>query len=180
MSPSFDLVLRAGRVVGSANSREGPGAVAVCGDRIVSVGPDVTGGARVTQEYPDAVLLPGLIDLHAHPARSGSIFGVDPDLEILPSGVTTVLSQGDAGASNWPHFRETTIEACRTRVRLAINLSARGETNPRGCFANPEDIDVEACVRAIDQDAGRHIWGLAVNVSHHACGPTNPRTVLDQ
>src|SRR5204862_2173133 len=116
----------------------------------------------------------------AHPARSGSIFGVDPDLEILPNGVTTVLSQGDAGASNWPCYRETTIEASQTRVRLAINLSARGEATAQGCFANREDIDVEACVRTIEQDAGRHIWGIAVNVSHHACGPTDPREVLDQ
>lgn len=176
----IDLLIRAGRIVCPASGWDAAGSVAVRGDRIVAAGPDTHGPARESRDFPDAVLLPGLIDLHAHPARSGSIFGVDPDLEILPHGVTTVLSQGDAGASNWSHFRETTIEACRIRVRLAINLSARGEATSQGCFANPEDIDVEACVQTIEQDAGRHIWGIAVNVSHQACGPTDPRTVLDQ
>jgi dihydroorotase len=138
----------------------------------------VTGPARLTLEFPDALLLPGLIDLHAHPAREGSRFGIDPDRDLLPYGVTTVLSQGDAGASNWPRYRETTIQGSGTRVRLALNLSARGEVSSRGCFANLEDIDIEACVRAIIQDAGRLIWGIAVNVSHHACGATDPREVL--
>src|SRR5205814_8237671 len=64
------------------------------------------------------------------------------------------------------------------RGRLAINLSARGEVSSQGCFADLEHIDVEACVRAIEQDADRLIWGIAVNVSHHACGATDPREVL--
>jgi dihydroorotase len=53
-----------------------------------------------------------------------------------------------------------------------------GEATSGGCFANLEDIDVEACARAIEQDGGRHIWGIAVNVSHHACASTDPREVL--
>src|SRR5205085_2887137 len=91
---------------------------------------------------------------------------------------TTVLSQGDAGAANWPGYRETTIRGSRIRVRLAINLSVGGEVSPHGCFANLEDIDVGACVRAIEQDTERLIWGIAVNVSHHACGSTDPREVM--
>jgi dihydroorotase len=174
----FDLLIRAGRVVCPASKWDGAGAVAVRGDRIVAAGPTVTGTAQTALDFPKEVLLPGLIDLHAHPAREGSVFGIDPDMACLPYGVTTVLSQGDAGAANWPRYRETTIEASRTRVRLAINLSACGEATPHGCFANLDDIDIEACARAIADDGGRLIWGIAVNVSHHACGSTDPRAVL--
>ena len=175
---SFDLLIRAGRVVKPRGASDGPGAVAVRGERIVAIGQDVTGPARVTLAFPHAVLLPGLIDLHAHPACEGSIFGVDPDRECLPHGVTTVLSQGDAGAWSWPRYRETTIQGSQTRVRLAINLSARGEVSSHGCFASLDDIDIEACVRTIEEDHDRLIWGIAVNVSHHACGATDPRVVL--
>src|SRR5205814_8968543 len=130
---------------------------------------------RITTDDPDGSLLPAPIDLPAPPAGDGSIFGVDPDRTMLPHGTTTVLSQGDAGAWNWPAYRARTIEGSRTRVRLALNLSARGETSSQGCFANLEDIDIDACVRAIKEDGGRLIWGIAVNVSHHACGATDPR-----
>lgn len=172
-----DLLIEAGRVVCPATGREGPGAVAVRGDRIVAVGQAVA--ARRVLHFPDGILLPGLIDLHAHPANAGSKFGVDPDVAMLPRGVTTVLSQGDAGADNWPAYRATTIEAARTRVRLAINLSRRGESMPGGCFAVAADADVDACVAAI-RDGGALIWGIAVNVSSIGCGPTDPRLIVQR
>lgn len=169
-----DLLIEAGRVVCPATGRDGPGAVAVRGDRIVAVGEPVA--ARRVLRFPNGILLPGLIDLHAHPANEGSKFGVSPDVAMLPRGVTTVLSQGDAGADNWADYRATTIEACRTRVRLAINLSRRGESMPGGCFEVADDADVDACVAAI-RDGGELIWGVAANVSAICCGATDPRLI---
>lgn len=172
-----DLLLRAGRVFCPETGLDGPGAVAVQGDRIVAAGPQVTVTARQTLDFPDGLLLPGLVDLHAHPAVAGSKFGIAPDVHLLPRGVTTVLSQGDAGAHTWPAYRDNTIAASHTRVRLAINLSARGEAMPGGCLADLNDADVEACVAAI-ADGGEHIWGIAINISPVVCGDTNPRTLI--
>lgn len=173
----FDLIVRAGRVVCPATGLDQPGAVAIAGDRIAAVGPDVGGPAATTLDFPDCLLLPGLVDLHAHPGRGGSKYGVDPDVTMLPRGVTTVLSQGDAGAANWPAYRDGTIRACKTRVRLAINLSKRGESVPGGCCENLADVDADACVEAI-ADGGKLIWGVAVNASRSACGTTDPRVVV--
>lgn len=174
--PTFDLLLRAGRLVTPSGDR--PGVVAIQGDRIAAVEAALRVAAETTLNFPDAVVLPGLIDLHAHPACAGSRFGVDPDRECLPHGVTTVLSQGDAGAANWPDYRDTTIRAVRTRVRLAINLAAPGEVAAEGCFATLDNCDVAACIRAIETDEAGLVWGIAVNVSHHSCGATDPREVL--
>ncbi len=173
----YDLLVGAGRVVCPASGASSPGAIAIRGDRIVAFGPAITGTARKNLDYPDGTLLPGLVDLHAHPASKGSKYGIDPDVELLPRGVTTVLSQGDAGSSNWPQYKKTTIEASRTRVRLAINLSALGESMSGGCLENLDWIDVDACVAAIE-DGGELIWGIAVNVSEIACGTTDPRQVM--
>ncbi len=174
---TYDLLIRAGRVVCPATGLAGPGAVAVRGDRIAAVGDNINGAAQETLDFPDAMLLPGLVDMHAHPAREGSKYGVDPDVHFLPRGVTTVLSQGDAGAANWTQYRESVIEGARTRVRLAINLSARGESMPGGCFENLDDVDVDACVGAIE-DGGKAIWGIAVNISASCCGDTAPHEVM--
>ncbi|MCZ6634824.1 MAG: hypothetical protein O7G87_15590 [bacterium] len=172
-----DFLIRCGRVFCADSGLNGPGAVAVRGDRIAASGPDVDVSARETLDYPDALLLPGLVDMHAHPARGGSRYGVDPDTHFLPRGVTTVLSQGDAGARNWPDYRDQVIQASSTRVRLAINLSAYGESQPDRCFQRLEDADVDICVAAIEE-GGDAIWGIAVNTSSATCGDLDPREIL--
>ena len=111
-SVPFDLVIHAGRVVCPATGLDGPGAVAIVGGRIAAAGPGVGGPAREVLRLPDAVLLPGLVDLHAHPARGESRYGVDPDVHLLPFGTTTVLAQGEAGALNLdtlPRRRDRTL-----------------------------------------------------------------------
>ena len=178
----FDLIIRAGRVVCPSSGIDCPGYVTVRAGRIVAVTQaDIAKTAPVTAdrifEYPDGILLPGLIDLHAHPANSGSVFGVPPDDRMLAYGTTTVLSQGDAGASNINQYIEETIVPSRTRVLLAINLSRIGESASHGCFENLEDVDVDACVAAIDRHR-EWIPAVAVNVSDRACGQTDPREVL--
>lgn len=174
---AVDLVVRAGRVLCPATGRDGPGMVAVRDGRIVDAADHQP--ARTVLEFPDALLIPGLVDLHAHPARGGSKYGICPDRYMLPTGVTTVLSQGDAGALTWPAYRDDVVRACRTRVRLALNLSARGEASPVGCFGDPADVDVGACVEAL-ADGGDDLWGISVNVSRFSCGATDPRWVLVQ
>ncbi len=176
----YDLLVSAGRVVCPATGFDGPGTVAVRGGRIVAVDDQIDGSAREVWDFADSMLLPGLVDMHAHPAREGSKYGVDPDVHFLPRGVTTVLSQGDAGAGNWSRYRESIIEGARTRVRLAINLSVTGESIPTsGCFENLDDVDVDACVAAIE-DGGEAIWGIAANIAKSCAGDNDPREILNR
>ena len=172
----YDLVIRAGRIVCAANDLDGPGVVAICGDRIVAACADLDGTARQSLNFPNGLLLPGLIDLHAHPAKRGSQYGVEPDPAFLLRGTTTVLSQGDAGAENWREYRNDTIESSRTRIRLAISLSKKGEQHSGPCFHDPDCLDIDACTQSIVA-GGNLIWGLAVNVSRNSC-TLNPQVVL--
>ena len=173
----YDLLIRAGRIVCPTGGLDSPGAVGICGGRIASVGADVTGEARQVLEFPNALLLPGLIDLHAHPARTGSVFGVEPDPNFLDRGTTTVASQGDAGADDMEAYLRETVEKSRTHILSAINLSSVGESAPEGCFERVEDIDVAKCVSAVERFR-EHVWAVSVNASHQCCGRTDPREVL--
>jgi dihydroorotase len=175
------LTISAGRVVCPKSGFDGPGTIVIQDGRISSVDSSSTSGLEPGTtsdlDYPNGVLLPGLIDLHAHPAKSGSVFGADPDTTMLARGTAAVLSQGDAGADNIDEFLTATVEASRTRVLLALNLSRIGESTSEGCFDNLADADIDACVAA----TARHsdlVRMLAVNVSHHACGETDPREIL--
>ena len=173
----FDLLVRAGRVFCADTGLDGPGAVAVQGDRIAEAGPDVSGRASESLDLQDCLLLPGLVDMHAHPAPGDWKYGIDPDIHILPRGVTTVLSQGDAGAANWPFYRENIIARSRTRVRLAISPALDGEAGRGRAFGNLDDLDVDACVAAIE-NGGEDVWGVSVNASVAACGRADPREVV--
>ena len=176
--PTYDLIIRAGRVFCADVGLDGPGAVAVKGDRIVATGRDVAGTAAKTLEFPDGLLLPGLVDLHTHPAPSDWKYGIDPDVEILPRGATTILSQGDCGADDWRLYRDTIIHGSKTRVRLAMSVARGGERVPdRVAFGNVDDLDVDAGVAAIE-DGGDLIWGLSVNASQAASGDADPRVVV--
>ncbi|MCC2671464.1 MAG: Amidohydrolase 3 [Armatimonadetes bacterium] len=174
----LDLLIHAGRVVCAATGRDAPGSIGISGDRIAAGGrsPDLV--ARHALDFPSALLLPGLVDFHAHPDTGGSRFGIDPDRYLLPFGTTTALSQGDAGAANWEAYRTGTLAASRTRLRMALNLADRGEvTSGSGCLEDLAAADVEACVAAVEQ-GGEAIWGIAVNTSIPTCGATDPREVL--
>lgn len=186
---TYDLVIHAGRVLCPTTGLDGPGAVAVRGDRIAAVSTSSQAqdraesaappldSARQILSFPDGILLPGMVDVHGHPALSGSKYGIAPDTHILPYGSTTLLSQGDAGARNWQRYKAETIAGSRTRVRMALNLSASGESNEAGCFADLADVDVDACVETVLGDP-ENIWGIALNVGPGNCGGNDPREIM--
>src|SRR4051794_8342962 len=104
MNAPVELLVTADRVYSAEPGLDGPGAVAISEGRIVASGADALGrSAARTIDLGDAVLLPGLVDLHAHPdkrTKDGSRYGVDPDVHLLARGTTTALSQGDAGSTD--------------------------------------------------------------------------------
>ena len=175
-----DLVVTAGRVIDPTSEFDRPGWVSVMDGRITDLGNAESEPPRAAArlDYPDGILLPGLVDMHAHPALSDSRYGIDPDVYMLSRGSTTVLSQGDAGARNWAKYREDTVDGRKTRVRMALHLSRNGESNPNGPFTQMEFADVAECVAAIEADDSGAIWGITVNTSPMTCGTSDPREIL--
>lgn len=180
MNAPVELLVKASRVFSADLGLDGPGSVAISDGRIVAAGPEA--GDRPAKEMVDlgdAVLLPGLVDLHAHPDKrpNGSRYGVDPDKELLVRGTTTVLSQGDAGSTDLNAYKASTIGTSRTRILLAINLSRFGEQGGQPSLEDHAALDVERIVRAAARDSGR-LWGIAVNTQAVVTGRNDPRMIL--
>lgn len=174
-----NLLIRAGRVFCAETGLDGPGAVAVRGDRIVASGPHVSVQARSTLDFPDDLLVPGLVDMHAHPAPSRWKYGMDADVNLLPRGTTTMLSQGDVGADLWDFYLDHVISSTRTRIRMALNPARQGESQNRATFQNLDDLDPNACLDTIIR-GGEHIWGISVNVSLLSTATTDPKEILNK
>jgi dihydroorotase len=129
---TFDLVLRGGHVIDPANGRDGVMDVAIGGDRIVRVAPDIQAPATQTLDVAGLYVVPGLIDMHVHvyPHRGESgptwQFSVVPDAHSFRAGVTTLVDAGTAGADDFADFKAQWIDRSATRVLAWLNIAAAG------------------------------------------------------
>lgn len=99
--PSYDLLIKGGRVIDAANGVDGLMDVGVSGRSIGAVEPDIpeSQGRRVV-DATGMYVTPGLIDIHAHcTGWAGSMF---PEEMCFPYGVTTMV---DCGGGRMAYFR---------------------------------------------------------------------------
>jgi dihydroorotase len=148
----YNLLLRGGRVIDPARSLDGRYDVAIRGDRIAAVAPELPeSSATAVVDATDRLVLPGLIDTHAHVYRyvTGR-FGLDADLVGVQSGVTTVVDQGGPSCMTLPGFRKFVAEPATTRVSAFLSAYLVGglEGHYYPALYGPDGIDVDATVRA--------------------------------
>jgi len=125
--PIYDLLLKNGLLIDPRNNRHGRFDVAVVGDKIARVAPNLPAArARRVVEAGDYYLTPGLIDLHTHFDAGGADLNLQPDHHALPSGVTTAVDAGSTGAGNFEAFRTRTMARSRTRLLAWLNIAANG------------------------------------------------------
>ena len=74
------------------------------------------------------LVVPGLIDMHAHVYWGANDMAVEVDPTCLSKGATTVVDAGTAGALNFAGFRRFIIEQAKTRVLCFLNIGPAGLT----------------------------------------------------
>jgi len=125
LAQPYDLVLRGGRVLDPANGIDARRDVAVANGRIVSVQADIASTqARKVIDVSGLLVVPGLVDLHAH------VFGYEgslvPDETAIPAGTTTIVDAGGSGWRTFDEFRRTVIAHSKTRVLALLNIVGKG------------------------------------------------------
>ncbi len=175
------FLLRDGRVIDPASGWDGRADVLVDGSRILAVGPDLpVGDARVI-DCRGRLVLPGLIDTHAHVYQHVTgRFGLNADLCGVHSGVTTLVDQGGASCMTLPGFRHFIAAPARTRTLgfLSAYLVGGLEGHYYPELYRPECVDADATVRVADANrdlvkgikahaelGGFARWGVSVMTS---------------
>ena len=152
----FDLILRGGRVIDPSQRLDGILDVAVRGGRIAAVGPNLAGAARQVTDVAGRLVLPGMIDTHAHVYRyvSGR-FGLDADMVGVRSGVTTLVDQGGPSVLTFPGFREFIVNKAETRVLAFLSAymvgGLEGHYYPE--LYRPDCIAIEDTIRCGQENA---------------------------
>ncbi|MBM4416839.1 MAG: amidohydrolase/deacetylase family metallohydrolase [Chloroflexi bacterium] len=170
-----DLLVRGGHVLDPASGLDATADVAVDGDRIVAIGPDLAaGGWRQVVEASGLVVVPGLVDLHTHVYWGVPPLGIEPDPHCLRRGVTTAIDAGSSGSSTFPGFRRYVIEVSATRIRALLHIASIGMAQDSGPEAAPELEDLRwANVDRAIEVARAHadlIVGMKVRLSEAMLG----------
>lgn len=95
-APTYDLILRGGRIVDGTASPWYQADLAIKGDTIVRIAPSIAEPASRVVEVKGLVVAPGFIDIHTH-ARRG-IFEVPTADNYVRQGVTTLIEGPDGGS----------------------------------------------------------------------------------
>jgi dihydroorotase len=163
----YDLLLRGGHVICPASGVNGVMDVAVRDGKIADVQTDILPtSAKQVVDVRGRLVLPGMIDTHAHVYRyvSGR-FGLDADMVGVHSGVTTVIDQGGPSCMTLPGFRHFIAEPAKTRVYAYLSSYLVGglEGHYYPNLYSPEGVDIDATVRAAteNRDLVRGIKGHA-------------------
>jgi len=120
-------VLRGGRVVDPGTGVdaeldvviEGGTLAALCAPGALPAGPGDT-----VLDVAGALVVPGLIDLHAH-WYEGSPYGVEPRAN-LRGGVTCAVDAGTAGFESFGAFRRFAIDPAPVRIFAFVHIAAAG------------------------------------------------------
>jgi dihydroorotase len=156
-TPPYDLILQGGHVICPASGVDGLMDVAIVDGKIARVGTGIeAAAARQVVDVRGKLVLPGLIDTHAHVYRyvTGR-FGLDADMVGVHSGVTALIDQGGASCMTFPGFRHFVAETAASRCYAFISAYLVGglEGHYYPSLYSPDGVDVAATVTAARANA---------------------------
>jgi dihydroorotase len=166
-----DLRICGGTIIDPERGISGPGEVLIRGNRIVGRTTDgETVQAERTIDAQGCLVLPGLIDFHAHLFDKGTESGIDADIALLPMGVTTGVDGGSCGSANFDHFMRTTVATSTTRIFSFVNISPGGLIATRYAEElDPKYYDEAAIGELLSRYRGQ-LLGIKVRASKEICG----------
>ena len=165
-----DLRIIGGTIVDPERGINSPGEVLIRGNKIVGKVDGEAVEAERTIDAKGCLVVPGLIDFHAHLATGFTESAVDADTAMLPMGVTTGVDAGSCGSASFDQFMRTTVATSRTRLFGFINISPGGLIATRYPEElNPRYYNEPAIADLLSRYRGRAL-GIKIRVSKELVG----------
>ena len=158
----YDLIIRGGRVIDPSARLDAVRDVAISGGRIAALDTAIRAEAAETIDARGKLVVPGLIDIHTHVARSAD----GPPL-VLQDGVTGWIDAGSQGAD---HIADAVAIARSSPQpgRVLINIGRAGIL-PEGDTMDLARADVAAARSAIASNRD-FIVGVKARLSRDVAG----------
>lgn len=148
------VCIRGGRVIDPLHAIDTVTDVVLSDGRIEAVGPchdrDVPSISAAGQ-----LVVPGIIDMHAHVYRGVSSYGLDPDRAGVYTGVAHVNDVGSAGWMTFGGFRELIVRTAQTPVTCFPNMLSMGMPD-NWAVAATEFVDEKYYPELLAEHAAKH------------------------
>src|SRR5262249_18656049 len=144
-APKYDLVIKGGRVIDPSRKVDAMRDVAIAGGKITAVQANITDAATNTIDARGKLVVPGLIDIHTHAARTD-----DGAALCLADGVPGFIDAGSQGADGIA----ATIAAAKSAPQLGrvlVNIGRAGILT-EGDTMDLSRADVAAARGAIEKN----------------------------
>ena len=167
----YDLIVKGGRVIDPSRKLDAIRDVAIANGRIAAIAANLHGDAADMIDASGKLVVPGLIDIHTHAARSKEA----PPL-CLADGVTGLIDAGSQGADRISEaiaIAKSAPQPCRVLINIGrAGILAEGDT------MDLNRADVAAAREAIGHNRDM-IVGVKARLSRDVAGP-NDFEVLKQ
>jgi len=165
-----DLKITGGTILDPERGVNAPGDVLIRGNAIVEAAQGESAEAQTTIHAEGCLVLPGLIDFHAHLYGGGTESGIHADSALLPMGVTTGVDAGSCGSANYESFVRTAVATSQVRIFSFINISPEGLIVTRYPEElNPEYYDEPRIAELFHRYRGQCL-GLKIRLSKEIVG----------
>jgi dihydroorotase len=162
LAATYDLLIKGGRVIDPSLRLDAVRDIAISGGRIAAVEPSIASDAADMIDARGKLVVPGLIDIHTHTARSAEGPGL-----VLKDGVTGWIDAGSQGAD---HIADTiaVAKSAPQQARVLINIGRAGIL-PEGDTMDLKRADVAAAREAISKNRD-FIAGVKARLSRDVAG----------
>ena len=161
-APTYDLIIRGGRVIDPSLRIDRISDVAIAEGRIAAVDTTIAGNTTATVDARGKLVVPGLIDIHTHAARTKEGPGL-----VLSDGVTAWIDAGSQGADRIAD----PVAIARTSPQLGRVLVNIGRA---GILPDGDTMDItRADVGALRDAIAKHrdlVVGVKARLSREVAG----------
>jgi dihydroorotase len=150
----FDLVIKGGEVLDPSQKLRAKRDIGIRNAVIAALEPEIADSrAKQTLDAKGRLVLPGLVDMHAHVYPQVSALGLPAD-ELAPyTATTTYVSAGDAGANTFSALKHYIAAQARSRIYAFVHISSIGLSGfPVGEMLNIDYADVDLAARTLAEN----------------------------
>lgn len=122
-----DLILKNGELIDGEGAYTGQFQIAITNGQIAEISKTVSRSAREYIDLAGKLVVPGMIDIHAHIYEGVTSIGMSALDMTFSGGVTAVADAGSCGSETFAGFRRWIADAA-PRVFCFVNLSRLGLT----------------------------------------------------